>query len=410
MAAPSFTLSTADAVLREDYLPGVREQLNNNTALALFEKNSEDVVGRRAVLAAHVTRNPGVGSRADGGALPNAGNQTYTDEWVYLKYHYGRINVSGPTIKAMASDKGSFVRAIKSEMDGVTNDLRRQLNRQCFGKSDGSIAQCTTTSGSTTVNLATTTSVVQMRQLEVGLIIDIGTLGTSPTPVANGTAVTITGVSVSNKTITISGSGVTTTSSHYVSLTGSGGGTTAQKELTGLQTIVSATGAVHNIDPATYPIWAAYSDTNSGTLRSLSENMLAKAQQGVNIAGGVDVNLWITSDGVHRAYASLLTGLKRFTDTVDLKGGYKGLSAAAGGVNVVPVTWDRDSTANTAFGLRTDNLIEFRMSDWEWMDQDGAILQRSIGYDAYEAVLFKYAELATDKRNAHAIVGDITEA
>lgn len=410
MAAPVFTLSTADAVLKEDYLPGVREQLNNNTALALFEKNSEDVVGRRAILAAHVQRNPGVGSRSDGGALPNPGNQTYTDEWVYLKYHYGRINVSGPTIKAMNSDKGSFVRAIKSEMDGVTNDLRRNLNRQCFGKSDGSIATCGTTTASTTVQLATTTTAVQMRQLEVGFIVDIGTLGTSPTPVAGGANVSITAQSAANKTITISGAGVTTTSSNYVSIAGSGGGTTAQKELTGLQSIVSASGALFNIDPASYPIWASYADTNSGTLRSLSENNFAKAQQQVNIAGGVDVDLWIAADGVHRAYASLLTSLKRFPDTIDLKGGYKGLSAAAGGTNVVPVTWDRDAPSNTAFGLRTANLIEFRMSDWEWMDQDGAILQRSIGYDAYEAVLFKYAELATDKRNAHALVGDITEA
>src|SRR5579871_1212086 len=168
----ALTLTTADAVLKEDYLPGVREQLNNDTALAFFEKNSEDIVGRRAVLALHLQRNSGVGSRLEGGTLPSAGNQGYFDEYVTLKYHYARIQVTGPTIKAMASDKGSFVRAIRSEMDGATNDLRRNLNRQCFGTSNGVVATCGTTTASTTVQLAATTSIQQMRQLEVGLIVD----------------------------------------------------------------------------------------------------------------------------------------------------------------------------------------------------------------------------------------------
>lgn len=405
----AFTLSTADAVLKEDYLPGVREQLNNDTALALFEKNTEDVVGRRALLAVHVQRNSGVGSRAEGGTLPAAGNQGYADEFVTLKYHYARIQVTGPAIKAMASDKGSFVRAVRSEMDGVTNDLRRNLNRQCFGTSNGVVATAGTTTASTTVQLAATTSQQQMRQLEVGFLIDLGTVA-NPTSIAS--AVTITAVDLVNLTITVSGSAVTTSSANFVFISGAGGATggAGQKELTGLQTIVTSTGALFNIDPATYPIWAAYVDANGGTNRSLSENMFAKAQQQVHIKGGTDVDVIMASDGVHRAYAALLTGLKRFTDTVDLKGGYKGLSAAAGGAQVVPVTWDRDSPANKAFLLRTKNLIEFRMSDWEWMDQDGAVLQRVIGQDAYEATLFKYMELATDKRNAHGLVSDITEA
>ena len=406
----ALTLTTADAVLKEDYLPGVREQLNNDTALAFFEKNSEDVVGRRAVLALHLQRNAGVGSRLEGGTLPTAGNQGYYDEYVSLKYHYAHVQVTGPTIKAMASDKGSFVRAIRSEMDGATNDLRRNLNRQCFGTSNGVVAKCGTTTSSTTIQLDTSATIQQMRQLEVGLIVDIGTVAN---PVAIASAVTITANSnTAGGTITVSGSAVSTTTADFVFISGAGGaaGGVGQKELTGLQTIVDSANALFNVDPATYPIWASYKDSNSGTNRALTENMFAKAQQSIHISGGTDVDVWMCSDGVHRAYAALLTSLKRFADTVDLKGGYKGLSAAAGGATVVPVTWDRDCPGNHAFALRSANLIEFRMSDWEWMDQDGAVLQRVIGQDAYEAVLYKYAELATDKRNAHGLVTDITEA
>ena len=74
-----------------------------------------------------------------------------------------------------------------------------------------------------------------------------------------------------------------------------------------------------------------------------------------------------------------------------------------------PITWDRDAPNNTAYGLRMKNITEFRASDWEWANEDGAVLQRVIGYDAYEAFLFKYAELTTDKRNAHGYVTDLIE-
>mgnify|MGYP001384185854 CR=1 FL=1 len=57
----ALSLSTADAALKEDYLPPLREQLNNANVLdAIVSKNTQDVEGRRAVLSLHVSRNSGV--------------------------------------------------------------------------------------------------------------------------------------------------------------------------------------------------------------------------------------------------------------------------------------------------------------------------------------------------------------
>ena len=50
------------------------------------------------------------------------------------------------------------------------------------------------------------------------------------------------------------------------------------------------------------------------------------------------------------------------------------------------------------------------MSDWEFMEEDGAVLNRVSNQDAYEFTLFKYAELTTDRRNSHGLLFDITEA
>src|SRR5256885_1624952 len=101
------TFTTADKVLKEDYLPPVREQLNmQNALLAQVEKNSTDIEGRRALLSLHTSRTTGVGARAEGGTLPSAGVQGYTEQRIPVKNVYGRIQVSGPVIAAMKSDKG----------------------------------------------------------------------------------------------------------------------------------------------------------------------------------------------------------------------------------------------------------------------------------------------------------------
>lgn len=400
----ALNLTTADAALKEDYQTSIREQVNQKFMfLEQIEKNSDDIEGRRAILSLHVTRNSGVGARAEGGTLPTAGEQGYTEERVPLRYNYGRIKLSGPVIAAMKSDKGSFTRAVDSESKGVVKDLRRDVNRQLFGTSNGVIATCGTTVASVTVQLLAATSLVQMRQFEVGMIVDIGTVA-SPSTVAS--ARTITAVDRTNKTITVSGATLSTTSgTHFVFRTGSGGDGPAQKELTGLQTTVAASGTVFNVNPATVPSWVSYVAASVGSISDVKfESMI----DNVSIEGGEVPNLIITTDGVRRAYSATLTSQKRFADSLELKGGFKALSVSAGG-EPVALTWDRDCPAQTAFVVNTSHFMQFQMSDWNFADDDGAVLSRVSGEDAFEAYLRKYHELATDKRNAHGIMTGITE-
>lgn len=404
----ALNMTTADSALKEDYQPAIREQLNNAVMLlAQIEKNTVDVEGRRAVLSLHVTRNSGIGARADGGALPTAGNQGYAEERVLIRHNYGRLQVSGPVMRAMKSDTGSFVRAVDSESRGVVNDLKRDVNRQVAGTSDGVIATCGTTTTSVTIVLATTTTLTQLRQLEVGMVIDIGTIA-SPATIAD--ARTIVSVNRSAKTMVISGATVSTTASHFIFRAGNGGGpgTTGagQKELTGLRTIVAGSGALFNIDPATYASWVSYTDTSGGIPNDVKFEV---ALDNIKIEGGEDANLIMTTNGVSRAYGASLQSQKRFQNTLELKGGFKAISVTTVS-GEVGLTWDRDVPEGTAFVLNTEHLKEHVSSDWEFMDKDGAVLSRVVGYDAYEATLFKDHELTTDKRNAHGILTSLTEA
>ncbi len=417
----SLTLTTADEVLKEDYKGPVREQLNNTVfLLSQLESNTDDIVGRHAVVPIHTSRTSGVGARAEGGTLPTAGSQGHKTVRIPLRRNYGRIQISGPVIQAMSSDRGAFVRAVDNETTGLTSDLKRDVNRQVHGTSNGVIATCGTTTASTTLQLATSTTATQIRQAynDGGMVIDIGTVA-NPTAVAS--ARTVTGYDEAAKTLTISGAAVTTDGTHFIFRHGNGGASDnsgdpdddGQREVTGLQSIVDDTANIQTLTTSAVPTWKSLVVANGGTNRALSENLINKAIQDTEIRSGEQIKLLLSNAPVNRAAASLLTATRRNVDNVDLEAGYRGIkwTALAEGMRQsggdCALVWDQDCVENTLFGLATDKLVQYVGSDWDWMDQDGAVLSRVSNQDAYEATMFKYHEVATTKRNAHFRIDDI---
>ena len=144
-------LTSLNAILKNQYLGPIRKQFNEaSVLLSRIEKDDESVVGKNFTIPVHYGRNESVSSRAEGATLASAGQQSYKEMIVPMKHHYGRIMITGQTIRATASDKGAFVRAVESEMKGVVCNLRSELNRQLFGDGTGSIATCASAS---TVNI-----------------------------------------------------------------------------------------------------------------------------------------------------------------------------------------------------------------------------------------------------------------
>lgn len=415
----ALNLSTADAALKEFYLPTVREQLNNtNWLLSQIENNTKDVQGRRAILSLHVKRNSSVGARQSGGLLPGSasgiGNQGYVEERVGMKRNYGRIELEGDVIKAMKSDQGSFVRAIQSETQGVTEDLKRDVNRQLWGDGSGQIVQLTTTSATTTISLATTTTAVQLRQLEVDMRIDIGTATDVDAVASDRRIVSVSFANPALATFVISGAAVTGSSSHFVYRAGlvASGGNPGTVELTGLRKIIDDAGTLFNVSPVDTPVWKSFVLGNGAVNTNISENRLARVMHGTQIVSGImpgSEYVMAASDGVFRAYGDSLVPQKRFQGEFNLKGGYSGLAVQAGAAPIALV-WEMDCPENRVFYINTKHLVQHEMSDWDWMDQDGAVLSRVPNRDAYEATLYKYHELTTDQRNAHGLLEDVTSA
>ena len=387
----AFDLTAAQPILKEDYLPPVREQLNNDNYVAMkLTQKSQEATGKRFFVPLHYGRNNGVGYRAEGGALPTAGSQKYKESTGNVKYLYGSIELTGPTIKAARNDKGAFLRAVDSEMKGLVKDLKDQRNRALFGDGTGKLA---TFAANTSTN---TLTVNKIKYLQVGMKIDIVTSG----GVVATAGRNITNIDKVNKTITIDGAAVTTAATDIVVLAGD-----YNNEIMGLGGIMSATLALQGIDPATNGWWAPHVLDNGGTNRAVSEQLMRLAMDTAELDGGT-IELITASYGVRAAYEALLQSNKRFTNPTKLEGGHSALL-----FDDKPLIVDRYHESNEMNFIDLEEIDLYSMGDFEWMQDDkGSILEKKSGFDAYVATMFVYETLVTYKRNAHCKLKDLTEA
>lgn len=414
------TATQVDAILRDDYKE-YWEQLNQKSfTLAQIETKRDTVQGRRATHSIHTGRSGGIGARREGVALPTADQQRHAVVQIPVRWQTARIQLTVQLMKMADGDPASFVSALESEMS-IKNDVMRDVNRQIYGTSNGVMATCGTTTTSATIQLLATTTAQQMRHFYIGRVVDVGTVA-SPQTVAS--ARTITAVDATNKTITVSGATLSTTSgTHFIFNSNSGGASDntgnvddGQSELTGMQTIMSTSAVLHTVNPSTQPIWKAQVDSNGGTNRPLSETKIDLMILNNQIESGETINALVSNVGVFVAAKALLSAYQRNVDTIEFKGGFKGIKWATPGVSGVAggeIGWmaEFDCPANTLYGLNFDKLVCHQIAEgWEWMQEDGAILSRVSGQLAYEAALYTSMELGCVQRNAHFAITDLVEA
>lgn len=390
MAVGASIASTLGAILKDLYLPPVVEQLNNEILLVQrLEKSSDEIFGNQAIVPLHVNRSGGIGSRAENAALPTAGSQGYAKAVYDLKYHYGRVRVTGVAMAKTASSAGAFLKALEGELDGVRNDLKMDIARQSYADGTGQIVTCGTTTASNTVVVASAEPILK-GELYIGMVIDIGTAA-SPATIANG--VSITDVNTTTPSITISGSTVTTSSSHFVFRSGNAVDATHVNEVTGLKSLVAqSNNTVGGIDSsaAGNSYWQNQKANAAG---ALSLDIMTKAFNTVTVQGG-QVSLMIGSPGMQRALFNLLQAQVRYVDPLNLKGGFKALEYMG-----QPFVADRQAPFGSVYFLDERFIKVFSNNDWHFLDEDGTTLKWVVGFDAWEAVLARYLNFGISRRN-----------
>lgn len=392
------TMSTLQDVLKNFYIGPIRENLNQATVLlAQVKKSSKEVVGEQVILPLHMGRNWGVGARGTTGTgtLPTARNQQYKKATFTTKDVYGRISIYGKTIRATKTDKGAFLRSVTSETKGMVDDLGSDINRQLYGDGTGTLATCSTGATSATVVVDST------QYLEEGMYIDFYTAGT-----INANTAKLISTIDSDTTFTLSAS-ITWTTGDTINLSGVG----QTDELNGLALITANSGSLEGIDPATVSLWKGNVFGDDTSPVALKESAMQQVVDANDKRGGKTDFIGTSYKG-RAQYIALLRSQKRFTNPEigKLKGGYKYID-----FNDIPLVVDRhcqeNSTTTRMYFLTMDSLGLYRMADFEWAQEDGAILARQVGSGAtesYEGTLVCDMEFATDARRKNGVLKGIS--
>lgn len=365
-----------------------------------------DFVGNEFRIPFKAKRNNAVGFRSENETLPAPGKSSYTYLQEPMRYAYAGFNITGQLLKASASNEGAFKTAFTAEMEDTTLALKLDVNRAAHGDGSGHITnvRTNTASGQTVIPVDTTVN------FRGGEILDFtDNVGASLS--ANHEVV---GIDRPNRTITVSpalGANITTTS---LIVRASSDSTTAvpnnsyNKEIQGLKSIVSDTGTLHGLNPATYTWWKSYVKNVGG---AISDSVLRDAKDGIGFEQQVDVDSGLdfailTTRGIRGRYANTLTSLKKFNDAqaTTLRGGYTALF-----FDNNPIFVDDQVDPGLVYGLALNKMFWAQMSDWEWMEEDGKVLKHEPRKDRYVAILYKYCQLGTTHRGAHFKLTGVTD-
>jgi hypothetical protein len=403
----SATLATIESYLKEVYQGRIREQLNDEiVALKRITRSgsgvTNEVGGKYVTFPIHTRRNSGIGSRFESEALPTPGQQGHAAARVGLKYAYGGVQLTGQAISLSDTDSKAFAKALDNEVEGLKNDLKKDMNRQVYGSGNGAIGVASD------ANTGATVPVYDARLFQVGSVVDTQT-GTT----VDNAGLVISAIDVAASTVTFTTTpGTALADGDIIVRAGSGVGAAGNRELTGLAAIVSDSGTLYNIDPTAEPEWKASVDSNSGTNRALSESLMINMVDNIRTKGG-STTLILQSLGVRRAYFNLLSQLRQTVNTQEFTGGFSGLAFTTDS-GEIPVVADVDAPLNKQWFINEDALTMYRDEEWHFIDRDGSMWKQvrdSNGdYDAYYARMVEYHELGTDRRNSHGCIEDITEA
>lgn len=402
------TLAEIGAYLKEVYEGRIREQLNSEVkTLKRIERSSAGVTnetgGKYVTFPIHTRRNSGIGSRGEMEALPTPGQQGHAAARVGLKYGYGGIQLTGQAISLSDTNPKAFAKALDTEVSGLKDDLKVDMNRQVYGNGNGAVGVVKTTAGS-----VTTIAVNDARLFQIGMHVDLITLPST----VNVSNRIINAINLSANTVTISGANVAVTANDIITRTGSGPSASGNRELTGLNAIVQGSGTLYNVDPTVEPEWTAEVDDNAGTPRALSEGRMITMADRIRTRGGKTTVIF-QSLGIRRAYFNLLSQQRQVVNETKFTGGFTGLAFTTDD-GEIPAVADIHAPLNTQFFVNEEALTLYRDEEWHWLDRDGSMWKQvrdnSGDYDAWYARMVEYHELGTDRRNTHGRINDLTEA
>lgn len=385
-------MAAANQALKIFYLPGLQYQLNTaNPILTLMDKDSTSVVGSEIHMALRYGRQGGIGNRADDGLLPTPNSRQTKQAIWQTKNIFARIQVTDKTMRASRGQQGAFVSLLEADLEDAQNDAKDSVARQVFGDGTGATATFAVNTAVTTLNVTAGAAT-----LYSGQFIDIYD-STVTTP--KYTALQIADVDYVNNIVTLVAgtANVTTAAGDVAVIAGS-----ANLELTGFKAVIGTTGnTLYGINRA-QNTW--FNPVNKAVNGEISEVGIQAEIDLVDQLAGGKTSVLVSSYGVRRAYQNLILATKQTIDVMNLEGGYSALK-----YNNMPFTVDKYCPSGTLYGLDMSTWKMYQIMDWDWLDDDGAVLNRVPNYAVWEATLARYCDMGCSKPRGNFVMTGITE-
>lgn len=415
-------LTKAAALLKTVYREMLSDMLPNETALYSRTRRmpSTKWAGKNTVDHAFRTgRTQAFGSYAPGMPLPESQHQPTTTMGIPVRFLGGRIGINTPTMKIVRGDKGAFKDAWQFEMDMFKVDFIDYVNEMLWGDGRGVLAVVGTAGADTTtlavidpMGYAGTINGARFLQpnMRIAILNAAGTAVLATRLVSDvsedGDSVTLN-LAVSAAQAPVGALIVRTPNLNVQEIAK----VSFNKDPMGMGGWVDDGQQVNDyfgVNRTTTPIARS---TRIGSVGVLNLDVWQQLLDTIAQVGRGKPNEHWTSYDTRRSYLAMTVANRNFVSSggpTNIDVGYKGNALDEnprfGGA---PILCDKDAPYSRIISWDSRYGLNFELTPFEWADEDGAIMSRIEGVDAFEAVARMYGNYCYERPNCAGSLDDI---
>jgi hypothetical protein len=406
-----------NTLMKRKYGPGIHDQLSNETiAFGMLKQVGKEKWSGSSFFQAHRTaRNRSTRPGGEQTALPASQQQSYSNSQVGCRIYHGTGGFTAFGAAASEGNESAFGDMIKTEVDGLIADARKDFNVDVYGTPLGVLARVAADGGVNPVleqaQSLNAWSSHGNRYFSVGQLIEIWS---DDAGVTAGTA-TVNAVAAGDRTGLTLDNDPDYAAGDLITRAGTQTGGPAFRALDGLEHMID--------DLTTMPLAANAMNQELDTLHGIDRNTAGNEywrgnvldQAGVALTeqdlqnlvyrieerSGLYPDLFLTRREVQSSIQQLMVGDRRFVPQV-FPGGFKAESLVYNaGDRDIPIVVDRECPYDRLYALNLDVVHNYVLRDIELIDDDGSVLrQAAAGGDEWEFSFRSFFNVGTTQPNA----------
>lgn len=388
------------------YRPGVVMTLNNTSMARQIPTGKVKWEGDRLLKKVHVKRNIAITSTTDGGAIPNAGQQTYVDSEAYRKFRVGAVRVTDGILNNASTTENAAITVVKSELEGLLEGMRKREEFEFTRDGTGVVALVGSTTSGATFTVTDGRGLWEDKDYEIRSA-STGAVITEFIHSRTARALTAAGEVTVTPSATLGADGQI--QGDYI-VWGTGIGSAYGKGLTGLDLLIDDnTGTFQTVNCTTYPRYTSPVLSAGGVARPLTSQLYRQALAMIKQESGADASreiIVLTSVWDAINHEELHAGEVRITPETKVVGlSLPTFQTMFGKVSLMTAA---DTQWGKMFFVDRNEVSRAEQAELDWRRSDGGgIFERdnnSLGYVANAIVI---DELFIDQRNRCAKIEDL---